>query len=71
MDADFRAFVDALQLDRFSLVAHSMGANVAWLFAARTPERVERLVIEDTAPPTPATFQSKSTGSGGCGGGSG
>ncbi|MCP4226116.1 MAG: alpha/beta hydrolase, partial [Actinomycetia bacterium] len=29
----------------------SMGANVAWLFAARTPERIERLVIEDTAPP--------------------
>lgn len=55
MEADFRAFVDALQLDRCSLVAHSMGANVAWLFAARTPDRVERLVIEDTAPPTPAT----------------
>ncbi len=55
MEADLRAFVDALELDRFSLVAHSMGANVAWLFAARTPDRVERLVIEDTAPPTPAT----------------
>ena len=39
----------ALELDRFSLVAHSMGANVAWLFAARTPERLDRLVIEDTA----------------------
>jgi pimeloyl-ACP methyl ester carboxylesterase len=55
MESDFRAFVDALELDHFSLVAHSMGANVAWLFAARTPDRLERLVIEDTAPPTPST----------------
>ncbi len=55
MESDLRAFVDALELDRFCLVAHSMGANVAWLFAARTPDRLERLVIEDTAPPTSAT----------------
>ncbi len=53
MEKDLRAFVDSLGLDRFSLVAHSMGANVAWLFATRTPGRLERLVIEDTALPSP------------------
>ena len=56
MEADLRAFVDALELERFFLVAHSMGAHVAWLFAARTSDRIVRLVIEDTAPPTPATM---------------
>ncbi len=54
MESDVRALVDALELDRFSVVAHSMGANVAWLLAARSPDRIERLVIEDTAPPSPA-----------------
>ncbi|NNC76069.1 MAG: alpha/beta hydrolase [Acidimicrobiia bacterium] len=53
METDVRAFVDALELDRFALVAHSMGANVAWLLAAGTPDRIVRLVIEDTAPPVP------------------
>lgn len=54
MERDVRAFVDSLDLSTFSMVAHSMGANVAWLFAARTPDRIYRLVIEDTAPPSPA-----------------
>lgn len=53
METDVRAFVDTLELDRFSLVAHSMGANVAWLLAAHIPDRIVRLVIEDTAPPSP------------------
>lgn len=29
-----------------------MGANVAWLFVQDHSDRVERLVIEDTAPPS-------------------
>ena len=53
MEADLRAFVDAMRLDRLTLVGHSMGANVAWLFASRSPDRLDRLVIEDTAPPSP------------------
>jgi esterase len=51
MRDDLRNFVDALGLERFSLVGHSMGGLVALLFAEEHPGRVERLVIEDAAPP--------------------
>ncbi|MEO1062459.1 MAG: alpha/beta hydrolase [Actinomycetota bacterium] len=53
MESDLRAFVDALDLDAVALAGHSMGANVAWRFAARSPDRLTHLVIEDTAPPSP------------------
>jgi pimeloyl-ACP methyl ester carboxylesterase len=48
LENDCREFVDTLGLDRFSLIAHSMGAVVALLFAERTPERLSSLVLEDT-----------------------
>lgn len=51
LEADLRAFVDQLELDRFALLAHSMGATAAWIFAQRSPERLDRLIIEDTPPP--------------------
>ena len=52
LEADFREFVDALGLDRFVLVAHSMGGTVSWIFAEKTPGRLEALIIEDTPAPT-------------------
>jgi len=45
------AIADTFSLDRFTLIGHSMGGTVAFLFAERWPDRVERLVIEDTPPP--------------------
>src|SRR5258708_29649085 len=51
MRDDLKAFADALSLDRFTLIGHSMGATVAYLFAERWPDRVVRLVSEDTPPP--------------------
>lgn len=51
LETDFREFADTLGLDRFSLVAHSMGAVVGLLFAERTPERLSSLVLEDTTVP--------------------
>lgn len=54
MRDDVRAFADALGLERFTLVGHSLGGSVAYLFAEAWPERVDRLVIEDTPPPWPA-----------------
>src|SRR5919112_390397 len=51
MRDDLRAFVDALGLEQFSLMGHSMGGLVALLFAEEHPDRVQRLVIEDAAPP--------------------
>ncbi len=52
MEQDVRSFVDALGLDHFFLVVHSMGGTVGWLFAERTPERLQGLVVEDTPPPS-------------------
>lgn len=48
--ADFlEALVDALNLDRFVLVGHSMGGAVAWTFTATRPDRVSQLVLVDAA----------------------
>jgi esterase len=51
MRDDLKAFADALSLERFTLIGHSMGGTVAFLFAEGWPDRIERLVIEDTPPP--------------------
>ena len=51
MRDDVLAFADALRLERFILVGHSMGGTVAYLVAEKSPERVLKLVIEDTPPP--------------------
>lgn len=48
--ADLHAIVDALEIERFDLLGHSMGGINALVFAARHPERVRRLVIEDAGP---------------------
>jgi esterase len=50
MVQDVQRFLDALHLDRVTLMGLSMGGNVAYLFAAAHPERVERLVILDIGP---------------------
>ncbi|MGW2518930.1 alpha/beta fold hydrolase [Streptomyces sp. NPDC001617] len=47
---DLEAFSDALALGRFTLIGHSMGARVGCVFAEKWPERIERMVWEDTAP---------------------
>lgn len=52
--ADLTALVDELALERFALVGHSMGAAVSIRFAARHPERLERLVLLDAGPDLPA-----------------
>jgi len=45
----FVKFVEKLGLDRFRLVGTSSGGSVAFRFAARHPERVERLVLINSA----------------------
>lgn len=47
---DLAAVVDALGLDRFDLLGHSMGGINAIVYAARFPERVNRLLVEDAGP---------------------
>ncbi|MHB1272771.1 MAG: alpha/beta fold hydrolase [Rhodanobacter sp.] len=36
---------DALQLDRYALLGHSLGAGIAALVAAAAPQRIERLLL--------------------------
>ncbi|MEO8810689.1 MAG: alpha/beta hydrolase [Rhodanobacter sp.] len=40
-----RAAADALNLSRYTLLGHSLGAGVASLVAAAAPERIERLLL--------------------------
>ena len=43
----FGNFLDAMKLDRITLVAHSMGGTIALLYALQHPERIERLVVSN------------------------
>lgn len=52
---DLLALVDALGLERFTLVGHDWGGAVAWLAALRHKERIARLVIVNA--PHPLVFQ--------------
>jgi esterase len=53
MPSDMAAFVDGLGLDRFVLMGHSMGGGVAFRYTVEHPERVEKLIIVDSALPNP------------------
>jgi pimeloyl-ACP methyl ester carboxylesterase len=50
MLGDVLGWLDAQQIDRATLVGHSMGGKVAMLLACHHPPRVERLVVVDIAP---------------------
>jgi pimeloyl-ACP methyl ester carboxylesterase len=49
--ADIRAVVTTLRLDRASVVSHDIGIMVAYAYAARYPDKVERLVVMDAPIP--------------------
>ena len=48
--ADFAGFCEALKLDSFILVGHSMGGRNSIGFTARYPEKVTKLVLVDVGP---------------------
>jgi pimeloyl-ACP methyl ester carboxylesterase len=48
--SDLAAMLDALKLDRVSLIGTSMGGIISMMFAGGYPERVERLVLNDIGP---------------------
>lgn len=52
MRDDVLALVDELGLSPVAVVGHSMGGTVALLVAEAEPATVERLVLEDSPPPT-------------------
>lgn len=49
--ADIRAVVTALGYDRTSVVSHDIGIMVAYAYAARYPDKVDRLVVMDAPIP--------------------
>lgn len=51
--ADLAAVLDVLELEHVALGGHSIGAPPAYLYAARHPERVTHLILEEPAPPWP------------------
>jgi esterase len=48
--ADVEEWVALLGLRRFTLLGHSMGGTVGYVYAARHPDQVMRLVVEDIGP---------------------
>ncbi len=47
----FRGFMDAVGIDRATLIGNSMGGGIAWGTALFFPERVNRLILIDSVPP--------------------
>ncbi len=45
LETFFSQFVDALQLDHFYLAGNSQGAMVAWMYALKNPQRVDKMVL--------------------------
>jgi pimeloyl-ACP methyl ester carboxylesterase len=54
---DMLDLLDAEQIDRVRVIGHDWGAYVAFLLALEHPERVERLVALDIAPPWPGRLR--------------
>jgi pimeloyl-ACP methyl ester carboxylesterase len=48
--SDVEALVEHLGMRRFAIIGHSMGGSVAYAYAARHPDQVSTLVIEDIGP---------------------
>jgi pimeloyl-ACP methyl ester carboxylesterase len=59
-ERQIRLFMEALNIDRVSLVGHSMGGGTAIVFTLRNRHQVEKLVLVDsTGIPTRLPFRSK------------
>jgi pimeloyl-ACP methyl ester carboxylesterase len=48
--SDLEGLIAHLGLQRFTIIGHSMGGAVAYTYAARHPDRVDALVVEDIGP---------------------
>ncbi|GAB5456178.1 MAG: alpha/beta hydrolase [Henriciella sp.] len=50
---DLTSLVDALELERFTLLGHSLGGNITLRFAGLFPDRIEKLVAIEGLGPSP------------------
>jgi pimeloyl-ACP methyl ester carboxylesterase len=50
MAADVVGLLDALNIEKTSVIGHSMGGKAAMTLVAKYPERIEKLVVVDIAP---------------------
>lgn len=50
---DIAALIEALGVERWTLVGHSMGGKIALALAARRPAGLQKLVLLAPSPPTP------------------
>jgi len=50
MAADARGLLDQLDIEKSHVLGHSMGGYIAQELAVRYPERVDKLILADTAP---------------------
>jgi pimeloyl-ACP methyl ester carboxylesterase len=53
---DLNALVEALKLSAFSLVGHSMGGTISFLYTGTYPARIRKLVLVEGIGPLPAEF---------------
>ena len=44
---DIKNLIDELKIKKIILVGHSMGGKAAYIFGARYPDRIEKLIVED------------------------
>lgn len=59
-EEQIRLFMEALSIEKASLVGHSMGGGTSVVFALRNPDSVDKLVLVDsTGIPTPLPLRSK------------
>lgn len=47
---DLMRFADKLQLDKFTVLGHSLGGRAAMTFACKHPDRVDGCISVDSAP---------------------
>lgn len=50
---DLSSLVEALELDRFTLIGHSLGGNITLRFAGLFPQKIEKLVAIEGLGPSP------------------
>lgn len=53
---DLEGLRRGLGIERFSILGHSLGGHLAYLYASRHPEFVESLILVDVGPPLTATL---------------